>query len=106
MPVLSTIEVTLKDADAEKSFLDAFVKAAGHAAGNVPGLLELKAFKSLLAERTYLAFTVWESDAHIETWMSGHREQEYIKMGKERLMVAATIRRFRQEGADKQWKKG
>jgi heme-degrading monooxygenase HmoA len=103
MPVLSTIEVTLRDEEAEKRFLDAFVKAAGHASGKVPGLLELKAFKSLLAERTYLALTLWESEAHIEAWMVGHQEQEYIRMGKEHLMQAATIRRFAQEGPDRVW---
>lgn len=103
MPLLSTIEVTLRNADAEQRFLDAFVKAAGQAAGKVPGLLELKAFKNLLAERTYLAFTVWESEAAMEAWMVGHREQEYIRMGKEHLLGTATIRRFSQSGADRNW---
>lgn len=105
MPVLSTIEVTLRDADAEQRFLDAFVKAAGHAAGKVPGLLELKAYKSLVAERTYLATTLWESEAVLEAWMVGHQEQEYIRMGKEHLMQAATIRRFEQAGPDRNWER-
>lgn len=105
MPVLSTIEVTLRDAEAEQRFLDAFVKAAGHAEGKVPGLLELKAFKSLVAERTYLATTLWESEAHIEAWMVGHQEQEYIRLGKEQLLESATIRRFEQAGTDRNWER-
>ena len=102
MPVLSTIEVTLRDEAAEKRFLEAFTKAAGFAT-HVPGLLELKAFKSLLAERTYLAFTVWESEAAIENWMKGHQEQEYIQLGKEHLLEHATMRRFDLAGPAKEW---
>jgi len=105
MPVLSTIEVTLVDDEAEKKFLEAFVKAAGFAV-KIPGLIELKAFKSLFAERTYLAFTVWESEAAITAWMVGHQEQEFIRLGKEQLLASAKIRRFDQTGADKDWKRG
>jgi heme-degrading monooxygenase HmoA len=105
MPVLSTIEVTLRDDEAERRFLDAFVNAAGHVAGKVPGLLELKAYKSLVAERTYLAATLWENEAHIEAWMAGHREQEYIQLGKEHLLERATIRRFAQAGQDRAWER-
>lgn len=104
MPVLSTIEVTLRDEAAEKRFLEAFVKAAGFAA-KVPGLLELKAFKSLFAERSYLAFTVWESEAAIEAWMKGHQEQEFIRLGKEALLENATMRRFDQKGEPKAWQR-
>lgn len=104
MPVLSTIEVTLVDDDAEKRFLEAFVKASGFAV-KIPGLLELKAFKSLFAQRTYLAFTVWESEAAIAEWMKGHQEQEFIRLGKEHLLQNARIRRFEQVGADKDWEK-
>ena len=105
MPVLSTIEVILRDAEAEQRFLDAFVKAAGHDSGKVPGLLELKAYKSLVADRTYLAATLWESEAHIEAWMVGHQEQEYIRLGKEHLLEGATIRRFEQSGPDRVWER-
>ena len=105
MPVLSTIEVTLRDADAEQRFLEAFVKAAGHVAGKVPGLIELKAYKSLVADCTYLAVTLWESEEHIEAWMVGHQEQEYIRMGKEHLLQGATIRRFTQAGPDRVWER-
>lgn len=104
MPVLSTIEVTLVDEEAEKRFLEAFVKAAGFAV-KIPGLLELKAFKSLFAEQTYIAFTVWEDEAAIEAWMRDHREQEFIRIGKEDLLSEAKLRRFEQIGADKDWKR-
>lgn len=103
MPVLSTIEVTLRDAEAEQRFLAAFGKASGQA-GAVPGLLELKAFKLLGTERSYLAFTLWEDSASIEEWMRGHREQEFIRLGKEELLATATLRRFEQLGDGRSWR--
>jgi heme-degrading monooxygenase HmoA len=104
MPVLSTIEVTLRDAGSEERFLSAFVRAAGHATG-VPGLIELKAFKLLGKDRSYLAWTLWENEEWIEEWMAGHREQEYIQLGKSELLESASICRFSSIGEPRDWKR-
>ncbi|MBI5477586.1 MAG: hypothetical protein HY906_01950 [Deltaproteobacteria bacterium] len=52
MPILSTIELTLKDDASEQAFLAAFTRAAGGAA-DIPGLLELKAHRQLGADRRW-----------------------------------------------------
>ena len=103
MPVLSTIELTLRDEKSETVFLNAFTKAAG-AAGGIPGLLELKAFKLLGAERTYMAHTLWESEGHIVRWLEGPQEQSYIAMGKKDMLASSLVRRFGQIGADRRWR--
>ncbi|MBI5527429.1 MAG: antibiotic biosynthesis monooxygenase [Deltaproteobacteria bacterium] len=105
MPVLSTIELTLRDEKSENAFLGAFTKAAG-AAGGIPGLIELKAFKLLGAERTYMATTLWESEDHIKAWVEGPREQELIAAGKRDMLASSLVRRFAQIGADRRWTAG
>ena len=102
MPILSTVEITMKDDAAEARFLQAFTSAAGAAAG-APGLIELKAYKRVGAERTYLASVLWESEAHLEAWVSGPQEQANIKLGKEQLLQSALVRRFAQQGPDTAW---
>lgn len=102
MPVLSTVELTMRDQATEESFLRSFVAAAHHAT-EIPGLLELKAYKLLGSERTYLASVLWQDEEHLRCWLEGSKEQEYIRLGRSELLSSALVRRFQQIGSERRW---
>lgn len=69
MSVLSCLTVTLKDAEAEATFVEAFVRALDSTVG-FPGLERLIASKVIGTDFTYHLHTEWESQDAMDTWQS------------------------------------
>ena len=91
--ILSAIELTLVDDEAEQRFLQAFV-AALPSTENIKGLVKLTAWKQVGADRTYMAFTVWDDEASIDAWMKGEQEQNNIAITKAHLCVESKSSRW------------
>jgi heme-degrading monooxygenase HmoA len=93
MSVLSAIQLTLADDEAEKKFLAAFTKALEYT-GEIKGLIGLTAWKQVGVERTYMAFTEWEDEESIEAWLQGEKEQRNIAMAKGHLCASTGSSRW------------
>lgn len=103
MSVLAAIQLTLADDDAEQRFLAGFTKALEHT-GSIEGLIGLTAWKQVGAERTYLAFTEWESEEAIDRWFQSAEEQRHIAMAKGGMCSSTASSRW-QLLSRKSWKK-
>lgn len=104
MAVLSVVQVTLVDDEAEKTFLDLFTKGAAQI-DKMEGLISLSAWKQLGAERTYMAFSQWENEDAIDKHKLGEMEQKNIAMGKNQLLSAFKVQRFQTVGEERTWLK-
>jgi len=87
-----SITVTLKGKNEEERFLAAFSKIMEQVP-HIPGLQDLKACKVLGKEFTYHLFTLWESEAAVEAWVSHPQYRELMRKGGEDL--AASFESFR-----------
>ena len=87
-----SITVVLKGKNEEDRFLAIFTKAMEQAA-KVPGLQEIKACKVLGKDFTYHLFTLWESEAAVESWVNHPQYREVMRKGGEDL--AASFESYR-----------
>ena len=104
MPILSTIEVILKDEAAEKAFLEAFAKVLPHV-NKLPGLLEFTPAKVVGAERKYLVLSLWQDEAAIQAWLALPQYQAIRAKAREALIAHFKARRWEPKGLAKEFGK-
>jgi heme-degrading monooxygenase HmoA len=104
MPILSTIEVVLKDEAAEKVFLEAFGKMLPHV-NKLPGLLEFTPAKVVGAERKYLVLSVWQDETAIQKWLDQPEYQALRAKAREELISYFKARRWEPKGIAKEFGK-